>query len=104
MTSTLNLSMTDYMAIAKLVADSAGDEPSTYEVEYKVDGYTLFLNVTHEFDNREVRGGSYEGYAFERLTEVENEFYDVTGFECHDADGEPVACDFTAKRLLDILN
>jgi hypothetical protein len=104
MTSTLNLSMTDYMAIARLVADSAGDEPSTYEVEYKADGYTLYLDIAHEFDTRTERGGSYGGYQFERLTAVINEEYDVIGYTCLDDDGERVACDFSINTLTNILN
>ena len=104
MTTTVNLSLTDYMKIAALVHDGTTDEPSRYDVEYTTDGYTLYCDVTHDFDTRTVRGGSYEGYDFERLTEVANEEFDIIAFECLDADGEPVTCDFTTSKLLDILN
>lgn len=104
MTHTVNISLTDYMKIAALVADNADDEPSTYEVEYTANGHTLFVEIDHDFDTRNVIGGSFEGYDFERLTEVYNETYDVVRFDCYDADGEAVTCDFTARRLLGILN
>ncbi len=104
MTTSVNLNLTDYMKIAALVHDGTTDEPSRYDVEYTADGCSLFFDVTHDFDTRAVRGGSYEGYDFERLTEVVNEEFDVIAFECLDADGEPVTSEFTAARLLDILN
>ncbi len=104
MTTTVNLSLTDYMKIAALVNDSTTDEPSRFEVEYTAGGYSLFLYVTHDFDTRTVRGGSYEGWDFERLTEVYNEEFDILAVECLDADSEPITCDFTTRRLLDILN
>lgn len=104
MKATVSLNLSDYMAIARMVADCATDEPSTYEVEYNSGGYVLYLYIEHDFDTREVRGGSYENYDFERLTEVYNEGYDIISYECLDSDGEPISCDFTSKRLLDILN
>jgi hypothetical protein len=104
MTTTVNYSQTDMMAIAGLVADGHTDEPSTYEVEYKVGGHALYIEVAYEFDAHEERGGSFEGYDFERIGVVDSEYYDIIKYECLDRDGEPVACDFTPKRLLDILN
>jgi hypothetical protein len=104
MTTTVNLSLTDYMKIAALVNNGTTDEPSRFEVEYTANGITLYLDVTHDFDTHTVRGGSYEGRDFERLTEVVNEEFDIIAIECLDADGEPVTCDFTTRRLLDILN
>lgn len=104
MTTTVNYSLTDYLAMARLVHDSAGDEPRTYEVEYKTKGCTLHLDIRYDFDAHEERGGSYGGYQFERIGVVDSEEYDVFGYTCLDADGEPVKTDFTARRLLDILN
>jgi hypothetical protein len=92
------------MKIAALVNDGTTDEPSRFEVEYTANGITLYLDVTHDFGTKEVRGGSYEGWDFERLTKVVNEEFDIIAVECLDADGEPVTCDFTTRRLLDILN
>ncbi len=91
MKASVNLSLTDYMAIARSVADGRTNEPSTYEVAHQANGHTLYIEVAYDFDAHEERGGSYE-------------CYDIVRFECLDTYGESVACDFTAKRLLDILN
>jgi hypothetical protein len=57
MTTTVNLSLTDYMKIAALVHDGTTDEPSRYDVEYTANGITLYLDIAHDFDTRTVRGG-----------------------------------------------
>ncbi len=104
MKASVNLSLTDYMAIARSVADGRTNEPSTYEVAHQANGHTLYIEVAYDFDAHEERGGSYECYDFESLPVIDGECYDIVRFECLDTYGESVACDFTAKRLLDILN
>lgn len=104
MKTTINYELTDYMAIAKLVNDSATDESSKYEVEYSVDGYALILTISHEIEYRNEIGGSYEGYDFERLRVVDSEQFDVEAAGCYNTDGEEVNTDFNAKQLLNILN
>lgn len=104
MRTTINYELTDYMAIARLVNDSAPDESREYEVEYTVGGYTLILTIDRDIEYREEIGGSYEGYDFERLSVVDSEAFGVVDATCYDKDGDEVACDFRAKQLEDILN
>lgn len=104
MTTAVNISLSDYLAIARLANDSASDESREYEVEYSNGGYILFLTIDHEIEYREEIGGSCENYDFERLTVVDSEEFDVISADCYDSDGNEVFCDFQAKRLLDIVN
>lgn len=94
----------DYLKIAALVNENASDESSIYEVEYTTGGYTLIIEVKHKIEYRDEIGGSYEDYDFERLMVVDNEEFDVLSACCCDNEGSKAACDFYAKRLLNILN
>lgn len=100
----VKLEQADLESIRDLIYKGTTDRPSSFEVEYAANGYTLYLNVEHEFDTRTVRGGSYEGYDFERLTEVYNERFDILNLECLDSDGESITCDPFRNDLLNILN
>ena len=104
MKTTINYELTDYMAMARLVHDSASNENEEYSVEYKEGGYTLILDISHEIEYRDEIGGSYGGYDFERLGVIDNEGYDVDDANCYDAEGNEMNTDFSAKRLLDIIN
>ena len=100
----VKLEQADLDSIRDLIYKGTTDRPSRFEVEYAANGYTLYLNVEHEFDTCAVRGGSYEGYDFERLTEVYNERSDILNLECLDSDGEPVTCAPFRSDLLKTLN
>jgi len=104
MTTTINYDLTDYMAIARLINDSASDESGEYEVEYNVGGYALILTISHEIEYRDEIGSSYEGYEFERLSVVDSEEFDVEEAGCYDSEGNEISTDFNAKTLLNILN
>jgi hypothetical protein len=104
MTITVNYELTDYLKIAALVHDKAPDTSANYEVEYEANGYTLILDIEHEIEYREDRGGSYEGRDWERISVVDRDEYDVIGFNCFDSTGNEMRCDFHRKQLNDILN
>jgi hypothetical protein len=104
MNATVNLSLSDYMNIARLVDDSIFDERGGTEVEYTVNGYTLLIEVEREIEYRDVIGGSYEGYDFERLTVIDRETFDVLGTAVIDPDGCNIDCYVDPRPLLDILN
>jgi hypothetical protein len=103
-TTIINYSLSDYMAIASLVRDGAPDEFREYEVEYKTGDYSLYLTIDRDAEYRNVRGGSFEGYDFERLSEIESEEFDVIGWDCLNSKGEYALCNFQPKQLTDILN
>lgn len=100
MKATVNLSLTDYMAIAAMLVDNTPAHTSTYEVEYRANGYTLYIEAAYSYDYTTCRGDYYTP----AYTEITAEEYDVLAFECLDSEGEPIETDFTAAKLLEILN
>ena len=103
MKTTLRIELTDRMAIARQVVDSAPEAPGSYTVECKMGGYLFYIEVAHDFDVHTEIVARYGGYR-DVYTEIRNEYYDVQKIDCLDADGELVEHDLTTRALSDILN
>lgn len=98
------LSTTDYQAIANYIYANRPDENKAFEVEYETADYVIFLDVRYDFDTTEVIGGSYEGWDFERLTEVCNENFDVVSCDVFDTEGEPIEVAVNLSTIEKFLN
>lgn len=94
------LDLSDYMKIATLVNGNASGEPSTYEIEYEVCGYHLFVEVDHEIEYRTDKGDYYTP----DYTYIDSQYFDVVKFDCLDGNGDKVDCDFRSQILMGILN
>lgn len=98
------LSTTDYQSIANCILANRPDESKAFELEYETTDYVMFLEVSYDFDTKELIGGSFEGRDFENLTEVYNETFDVVSCEIYSIEGEPIETDFNENILLNLLN
>ncbi|MDR2936131.1 MAG: hypothetical protein LBU80_02155 [Rikenellaceae bacterium] len=104
MKTTIHLTETDYMQIADAVYGEGTDESAEHVVEYDNGDCLIIVTVKHRIEYRTERGGSYENYDFEMLATVCDEEWHVIDATCYDSEGTPVACDFSAKQLINILN
>lgn len=105
MTPALTITPSDYLAIARLITDTpvAGAGNHNYEVVYKSGGYALYLDVLREIAYHNEIGGSYGGYAFERLSVIDRDDFDILGYTCVDSSGDYADCDFTVTKLLETI-
>lgn len=96
----------DYKAIAaQIVNHCDGYDRTQYTVEVMTaNGVTLFIDVDYTAEYRDEIGGSYEGYDFERISVLDSENFEVTGFDAYDKDGESTSTDFNESELLTYLN
>lgn len=79
-----------------MIDDNRPEESGEYEVNYNGMGVVL----DYEVEYREGIGGSYEGYQFERIAEVDREHVTVKGV--YDTVGDEI-CGVT-KQIQQILN
>lgn len=93
---TVQLSASELLEVARLIDDNHPEESGEYEVKYK--GMNVVLD--YEVEYREGIGGSYEGYQFERIAEVDREHVTVKGV--YDSAGDEI-CGVT-KQIQEVLN
>lgn len=98
------LSTTDYSNIAKMILANVPDESKTFEVEFATDTYTVFVEVDYDVEYREVIGGSYEGWDFERLSEISYERLDVVSVEAYDNEGDTINIEISTSTIEKLLN
>lgn len=101
MKQTLHMTEADYRTIAEAMSEA---DEGRHEIEVciapDVDAVVDFdCSVTY----REVVGGSYEGYDFERYNVEDSRMYSVQGCSVY-VDDEEVDTDFNVKELENRLN
>lgn len=101
---TTQLSTTDYSNIAKQILANIPDESKAFEVEVSVGELTVFVEVDYDVEYREVIGGSYEGWDFERLSEIAYERIEVLNAEIYDNEGETAGIEVCASTIEKLLN
>ena len=101
MKRTLHITESDYRAIAEAMSEA---DEGRHEIEVRIapdaDAVVDFdCSVTY----REVVGGSYGGYEFERYNVEDSRSYSVKGCSVY-VDDEEVETDFNVKELENRLN
>lgn len=101
---TTNINQTDYSSIASLVFAENSNDNEIIEVEYMINGYSLFVAVQHDIEHIESVGGSYSDTDYETISIVSYEKYFAVSCDCYDSEGETAVCDFKDELLTKILN
>lgn len=100
----LQLSTADYSNIAKQILANVPDESKAFEVEILIGIYTVFVEVDFDVEYREVIGGSYEGWDFERLSEIAYERIEVLNAEVYDNEGDTAVIEVSTSIIEEFLN
>lgn len=98
------LSTNDYSNIAKQILANVPDESKTFEVEVSVGELTVFVEADYDVEYREVTGGSYEGWDFERLSEISYERLDVVSAAVYDNEGDAAGIEVSTSTIEKFLN
>lgn len=100
----LQLSTADYSNIAKQILTNLPDESKTFEVEVLIGTYTVFVEADYDVEYRVVIGGSYEGWDFERLSEIAYERIEVLNAEVYDYESDTTGVEVSTSTIEKFLN
>lgn len=100
----LQLSTAYYSNIGKQILANIPDESKAFEVEVLIGTYTVFVEADYDVEYREVIGGSYEGWDFERLSEIAYERIEVLNAEVYDNEGDTAGIEVSTSTIEKFLN